>query len=127
MSYGKIRHSTQVPNVSMISGSYFAEGGGLFGFDPKTMAPDQAQLDTIQFATGEFMGVVAKFFGVGNVLSSVVRNDPPRLTQVPEDLDLHQLHQDHLRPGDMAMIFTFATKTGGKHKLLAICSSVIRP
>ena len=76
MSYGKIRHSIQVSNVSMIPGSYFAEKGGLFGFDPETMAPNQAQLDTIQFATDEFMGVVSELFGVGNVLSPVVRIDP---------------------------------------------------
>ena len=125
MSYGKIRHSIQVSNVSTIPGSYFAEDGGLFGFDPETMAPNQAQLDTIQFATDEFMGVVSELFGVGNMFSPEVRNAPPRLTQVPEDLDLHQLHQDHLRPGNMVMIFTFATQTGGKLKLLAICASVI--
>ena len=109
----------------MIPGSYFAEKGGLFRFDPETMAPNQAQLDTIQFAIDEFMGVVSEFFYVGNVLRPVVRNDPPGLTQVPVGSDVHQLHQDHLRPGNMVMIFTFATQTGGKLKLLAICASVI--
>ena len=99
-----------------INPQHHNSGEALHGFDPEKDLPNVEQLEFIARQSALFVRALQGICGPDSQVQPVHRDAPPGNQDVAVDAgtQLNWAHQDHLRPGNAAVIFTYATHPGGK-------------